>query len=116
MQEYTVTADPVSHKTGTGPKGSWTIWKIEVDGYDSGKSWITGFDKVAQGDKVTIEEVQNGNYTNHNYKKVKTDGEKVQTTSGQPNASDARLLKLMVLMAQQMGIDKNEILEIIGNE
>lgn len=109
--EYTVKSQEV-FKTGTGPKGPWTLYKITVDGYDSGKSFITGFDPVSVGDKVTITQKQNGEFVNHNYTKVKTGGVAASAPAG--NADDVKkALKLMVLVAEQVGVEKEKIMEVL---
>lgn len=117
--EYTVATATV-FKTGTGAKGPWTIYKLTLVG-DAQEP--TGFDQVVPGDKVTVTQTQNGQYTNLNYKKVQ--GAAAAPAAAAPAAtapnaaapvagSDPRIMKMLVTIAEQVGVDKNAILDILG--
>lgn len=108
--EYTVASSTV-FKQGVGAKGPWTIYKLTLQGDPQEP---TGFDQVQPGDKVTLETVQNGQYTNLNYKKVKPVQAAPAATGAPAGSSDQRVLKLLLLIAEQMGIDKEKQLEVLG--
>ena len=116
--EYTVESSSVK-KQGVGAKGPWTIYQLKIVGDPQEP---TGFDPVNPGDKVTISQVQNGKYTNLNYEKVESQAPAAQaqqpatTPVGAPAAgsSDPRVVKLLVVIAEQIGVDKNQILNVLG--
>lgn len=117
--EYTVESATV-FKQGTGAKGPWTIYKLTLQG-DAQQP--TGFDQVVPGDKVTVEQVQNGQYTNLNYKKVQAPQGQAAPAQGATapaaaapaaTGNDPRVIKLLVMIAEQIGCDKNAILDILG--
>jgi hypothetical protein len=97
-------------KTGQGPKGPWTLYNITVD--DNESKYISGFDKVEVGDTVEVSSVQNGEYTNWNYKKPKASkGSTAAPSAG--GAADPRTLKLLVVIAEQVGVEKETVLSIL---
>ena len=116
--EYTVESSSV-FKQGVGANGPWTIYKLKLVGDPQEP---TGFDPVQPGDKVTITQVQNGNYTNLNYKKVDAQpaaaapAQQAAAPAAAPAAgnSDPRVVKLLVVIAEQIGVDKNQILNVLG--
>lgn len=108
MQEYKVLTTEV-FKQGVSAKNNkpWTIFKVTVEGREG---FVTGFDKVNPGEMVTIKEVQNGDYTNYNYEKVK-DAPQTTVSSG---GSDKTTLRVVVLMAEllaeiapQVGLERD---------
>lgn len=111
--EYKVISSEV-FKQGTGSKGPWAIYQVQLEGYP-GNHRITGFDAVQPGQLVTVEATQNGEYTNYNYKIVKgasptaTAPSKTTGVAG----SDPRALKLLVLIAEQVGVSPDEIAAVL---
>lgn len=108
-------------KTGTGKKGPWTLYKVTTqDGQEP-----TGFDFVNPGDAIEVTQTQNGQYTNLNYKKVDgaaapaaapaTSPGAAAPAAGQPaaGASDPRVLRLLIVMAEQIGVPNERIMEIL---
>lgn len=110
-----------------GNPRTWTMYKAVLQGYNGE---VVGFDAVNPGDMVTLEEKQNGQYTNVNYKAVKAGEAQAAPAQAQaqpayvaPGAApvaagneDKRVLKLLVLMAEQMAIPAEAIKEILeGN-
>lgn len=126
MQQATVSTCTV-FKTGTGKKGPWTLYKVvTTDGQEP-----SGFDLVQPGEIIEITSVQNGQYTNLNYKKVA--GAQVAAAPAAapytpptaqpaaapqavaPAANDPRVLRLLVLIATQVGIPNEQIMGIVEN-
>lgn len=107
-------------KTGSGAKGPWTLYNITVD--DNPSKFISGFAKVDVGDEVVLEEKtieKDGNtYVNLNYSKPKAP----TTHASAPSAStgggveDKRILKLLTIIAEEVGIEKNVIMDILTGE
>lgn len=105
-------------KTGTGAKGPWTIYKLTLE---NDPQEPTGFDQVQPGDQVDVTQTQNGQYTNLNYKKVEgaaaaaapAQGAAPASAPAASGSSDARVLKLLVIIAEQVGVDKDQILEVL---
>lgn len=113
--EYTVESSAV-FKQGTGAKGPWTIYKLKLVGDPQEP---TGFDAVSPGDKVTIVQKKNGEYVNLNYSKVEAPAgaaaqAPAQASPAPAGGGDARVMKLLVVVAEQVGVDKNQILDILG--
>lgn len=120
--QYTVETASV-FKEGQGVNGPWVIYKLKLSGNPQEP---TGFDVVNPGDQVTVEQVEttkNGKtYKNLNYKKV----EGAQTApAAAPSAAptqdatpaagnDPRVVKLLVVIAEQIGVDKNQILNVLS--
>lgn len=114
---YKVTG--VETKTGTAQSGKnagkpYTLYIATLEGTDIKPS---GFEKVEIGDMVDITEKQNGQYTNHNFTKVKesTVGQGVSGTT-YSNNSDPRAVKLLTLIAEQIGVDKQTILDVLDGK
>lgn len=97
-------------KTGTGKKGPWTLRKVTLEGTEFEPS---GFDVVNPGDMVTVSEVQNGDYTNYNYKKVKATVGQPSAVKGSETATVMKTLAVVLLIADKMGIPKEELLEVM---
>lgn len=97
-------------KTGSGDKGPWTLYELELEGYDKR---VKGFHKVEVGDMVDVTVKENGQYTNYNYTKAKSTG---GSTSAGGGASDPRALKLLTVVAEQVGVDKQVILDILDGK
>lgn len=100
-------------KTGRGAKGPWVLREVTLEGTDKK---ARGFDAVIPGDEVELTEVQNGEYTNTNYKKVKVGGGVSPTavTGGAVETSLAKKqLALLTLIAEQLGVSKELILEVM---
>lgn len=125
MEQYTVQTATV-FKQGQGKRGPWTLYKLTLVGNPQEP---TGFDVVNPGDLVTLETTSNtGNdgktYQNVNYKKVEgaaaapaaaaTTQAAPATAAGNPNDSK-RILKLLTLIATQVGIDNDKILEVLSD-
>jgi hypothetical protein len=115
--EYNVASSEIV-KQGVGAKGPWTLYKAKLNGNPQEP---VGFEPVQAGDKVTVTQTTNKGYTNLNFKKVAAEAAPstgsiaaptVATTAESSN-NDKRVVKLLVLMAEQMGIDKNQILDIL---
>lgn len=111
MQEYKVLSTEV-FKQGVSAKNNkpWTIYKAVVEGRDG---FVTGFDKVEPGSMVTIEAVQNGEYTNYNYKAVKN-SQAAPSASPASGGSDKTNLRVLVFVAEllaeiapQVGLDRD---------
>jgi hypothetical protein len=118
--EYTVESASV-FKQGEGTKGPWTIYKLKLVG---NQQEPTGFDMVMAGDKVTVaqtETTKNGKtYKNLNYTKV--EGAQAASTSNvaapaqtaSAGGGDPRVVKLLIVIAEQIGVDKNQILSVLS--
>ncbi len=100
-------------KNGSGAKGPWTLYKAILEGTDIKPS---GFAALQPGDMVTVEEKINGEYTNYNYTKVKAGASAAPAPSTQPAVSggDPRALKLLTVIAEQIGVEKQVILDILA--
>lgn len=109
MAQATVKSIEVK-KEGVGKKGPWKLYKVVTeDGQEP-----TGFDYVSPGDVIDIESVQNGEYTNLNYKKAKLSAAPAAAPAASGGGtSDKRVLKLLVLVAQQVGVDQQEVMAIL---
>ena len=125
MQTGTV-ANCAQYKTGVGANGPWTLYEVTLaDGQKA-----RGFTFVTNGQTVELDSVQNGQYTNLNYKVLKdgaapaqnpqpvaqpayTPPAPAQTIQAPTPTSDPRALKLLVLIANQMAIDTNQINDIL---
>ena len=113
MKKY-IKENGVQFKTGTGKRGPWTLYKVTTtDGQEP-----TGFDFVQNGETIEITQTQNGQYVNLNYTKV--DPAAVQQAAPAPAApatsADPRALKLLVLIAQQMGVDQTRVANILDGK
>lgn len=127
MNQATVSTCTV-FKQGNGKKGPWTLYKVvTTDGQEP-----SGFDFVNPGELIELTSVQNGQYTNLNYKKVA--GAQVAAAPAQapytpptaqpaaapqavtpPAGNDPRVLRLLVLIATQVGIPNEQIMGIVEN-
>lgn len=118
--EYTVESASV-FKQGTGTNGAWIIYKLKLVGDPQEP---TGFDMVMAGDKVTVaqaETTKNGKtYKNLNYKKVEgaqgasTNNAVAPAQTASAGGGDPRVVKLLVVIAEQIGVDKNQILNVLS--
>lgn len=131
-----IVANCVQFKTGTGKRGPWTLYKVTTtDGQEP-----TGFDFVQNGETIEITQTQNGQYVNLNYAKVDPAAVQqaapaaapapaqapYQAPAAQPVAApapaapatsaDPRALKLLVLIAQQMGVDQTRVANILDGK
>ena len=128
-----IVANCVQFKTGTGKRGPWTLYKVTTtDGQEP-----TGFDFVQNGETIEITQTQNGQYVNLNYAKVDPAAVQqaapaaapapapaaYQAPAAQPAAApapatsaDPRALKLLVLIAQQMGVDQTRVANILDGK
>lgn len=128
-----IVANCVQFKTGQGKRGPWTLYKVTTtDGQEP-----TGFDFVNNGETIEVTQTQNGQYVNLNYAKV--DPAAVQQApaaapapAAQPayqppaaapvaapapaTSADPRALKLLVLIAQQMGVDQTRVANILDGK
>lgn len=111
-------------KSGNGARGPWTLYTVVLnDGREA-----TGFDQVNPGETVEVTETQNGQYTNLNYKKVggtqaapaAQQQQQQAQPQGQPAATpgvagtgDPRVLKMAILIAEQIGVSKEAIMEVL---
>lgn len=99
-------------KQGSGSKGPWTLREVTLEGSDKK---ARGFDAVIVGDEVELTETQNGDYVNVNYKKASSSPKSSTTVTG--GAADVALarktLAILVLLAEQMGVDKERLLEVM---
>lgn len=127
MTQYKVVSSEVK-KTGTSNKNGkaipWTLYVLTLEGTDIKPG---GFAKVEPGDMIVVKEVKNGDYTNYNYEKAEVgevtapDDGATAPVSAQPastptatgSGADPRALKLLVLVAEQIGVDKNQIMDIL---
>lgn len=108
-------------KSGTGKNGKpYTMYKAQLaDGREA-----TGFVQVAPGTMVEVTETQNGQYTNLNY--ALQQGNAAQAAPDQQQAapaatpaasgSDPRVLKLMVLICEQVGVPTERIQEVLNGQ
>lgn len=130
--EFTVESAAI-FKQGQGAKGPWTLYKLKLVGDPQEP---TGFDPVAYGDKVTLQQSpttgkDGKQYTNLNYTKSagSVAAAPAQAALGQqyqaqapaaapqaaaPVGADPRVLKMLVKIADHIGIDRNETLDILG--
>lgn len=124
MSQATVQSSAI-FKQGTGAKGPWTLYKVmTTDGQEP-----TGFDFVQPGEIIELTQTQNGQYTNLNYKKSTMAAAPAQvapnpayaqpapvgagTPTPTPAGNDPRVLKLMVTMAEQVGVPAETIKGIL---
>lgn len=127
-------------KKGTISKGkrkgqTWRLWQIETEEGTDAK----GFDKVKEGDEVeifettTYDEDGDPEYTNTNFRVVKGGAKKAKkaapaddddddddeeeapekSAKAVSTGSDKRIMKLLVVIAEQIGVDKEEIDQIL---
>lgn len=117
MADTATVESSVVKKTGQGKRGPWTLYVAKLnDGREAG-----GFDNVQPGDVVEIETVQNGDYTNYNFKKLKDQPAGGGQTAApaqsndQPAAGgrDPRVVKILVLIAEQVGVDREKVMAIL---
>ena len=131
-----IVANCVQFKTGQGKRGPWTLYKVTTtDGQEP-----TGFDFVNNGETIEVTQTQNGQYVNLNYAKVDPAAVQqapvaapaaapvaYQPPAAQPAAApvaapapatsaDPRALKLLVLIAQQMGVDQTRVANILDGK
>jgi len=128
-----IVANCVQFKTGQGKRGPWTLYKVTTtDGQEP-----TGFDFVNNGETIEVTQTQNGQYVNLNYAKVDPTAVQqapaaapapaaqpaYQPPTAQPAAApapatsaDPRALKLLVLIAQQMGVDQTRVANILDGK
>lgn len=128
-----IVANCVQFKTGQGKRGPWTLYKVTTtDGQEP-----TGFDFVNNGEAIEVTQTQNGQYVNLNYAKVDPSAVQqaapaaapaaYQPPAAQPAATpvaapapatsaDPRALKLLVLIAQQMGVDQTRVANILDGK
>lgn len=128
-------------KTGVGKKGPWTLYKVVT----TDNQEPTGFDYVQPGEYIEVTQTQNGQYTNLNYAKAAPGAAPApapaqpapapaaapapyQAPAAAPAAApapvaaapvaggnDPRLLRLLVIMAEAMGVQKEQIMEVLEN-
>lgn len=127
-----IVANCVQFKTGTGKRGPWTLYKVTTtDGQEP-----TGFDFVQNGETIEITQTQNGQYVNLNYAKVDPATVQQAAPAAAPapaqapyqapaaapaqaapaTSADPRALKLLVLIAQQMGVDQTRVANILDGK
>lgn len=116
-QQYQVKS--VETKSGVGKNDKpYTLYLVGADGLDKSAS---GFQKVEVGDTIEVETVERNGYTNYNFTKVDTSttggaqaaSEGVATTAG---ASDKRVLNLLVRIAEQVGVEKSDIYDVLSDK
>lgn len=102
-----------SSTTKNGAQRPWTLYVLTLEGTDIKPS---GFEKVQPGDMVSLKAVENVKdgvtYTNHNYEKVDT-GTTSQAQTASTGGEDKRVLKLLTVIAEQIGVDRQQLMDIL---